>query len=568
MPHRPWLNSYEAGVPETIDYPSVPLTHFLTESAERYPDQTALLFYGRPITYRDLEAQVNQFSRALLGLGLRKGNRVAIMLPNIPQCVIAYYGALKVGMIVVMTNPLYIEREIEVQMVDSGAVAIVTLDFMYPKVEKIKAVTSLAHFILTSVQDELPWLLKLLYPIKARREKQWVSIEKKPPIYDMFQMMIDYPTTPPTHEGVVPDDLALLQYTGGTTGTPKGVMLTHRNLVANTLQCRHWMPTLREGREIFLAVLPFFHVYGMSACMNLAVRIGATLILQPRFVVKDVLQAIEETRATIFMGVQAMYLAINNFSKVARYDLSSVTVCISGAGALNPVVQTRFEEITGGKLVEGYGLSEASPLTHCNPIYGKRKPGSIGLPVSDTAVRVVDPKTGVDLPQGEIGELVISGPQVMRGYWNRPDETAAVLRDGWLYTGDMARMDEEGFFFVVDRKKDMIKTRGENVYPREVEEVLFRHPKVAEAVVVGLPDLAFGELVKAYIVLKPGETATVEEIGKFCRAELTHFKVPQRIEFREALPKTIIGKVLRRVLLEEEKAKDKKTAGQGNPAGE
>jgi len=552
--HRPWLNHYEADVPDTIDYPSVPLTHFLTESAGRAPDHPALLFYGRPTTYRDLKAQVNQFSRAMLGLGLRKGDRVAIMLPNVPQCVIAYYGALKVGMVVVMTNPLYIEREIEVQMADSGALAIVTLDFMYPKIEKIKAATSLKHFILTSVQDELPWLLKFLYPIKARREKQWVSIEKTPPIYDMLQMMADYPETPPVHEAVVPDDLALLQYTGGTTGTPKAVMLTHRNLVANTLQCQRWVPTLRDG-EIFLAAIPFFHVYGMSTCMNLAIRIGATLVLQPRFVVKDVLHGIQATRATIFMGVQAMYLAINNHSEVAKYDLSSITVCISGAGPLHAAVQERFEAITGGKLVEGYGLSESSPVTHCNPIHGKRKSGSIGMPVSDTQVKVVDPNTGADLPQGEVGELIVAGPQVMRGYWNRSEETAAVLRDGWLHTGDMARMDEEGFFFIVDRKKDMIKTRGENVYPREVEEVLFRHPKVAEAVVVGLHDLTAGEIIKAYIVLKAGETATIEEIGKFCRAELTHFKVPQRIEFRESLPKTIIGKVLRRVLLEEEKSK-------------
>ncbi len=552
--HRPWLNHYEADVPDTIDYPSVPLTHFLTESAGRAPDHPALLFYGRPTTYRDLKAQVNQFSRAMLGLGLRKGDRVAIMLPNVPQCVIAYYGALKVGMVVVMTNPLYIEREIEVQMADSGALAIVTLDFMYPKIEKIKAATSLKHFILTSVQDELPWLLKFLYPIKARREKQWVSIEKTPPIYDMLQMMADYPETPPVHEAVVPDDLALLQYTGGTTGTPKAVMLTHRNLVANTLQCQRWVPTLRDG-EIFLAAIPFFHVYGMSTCMNLAIRIGATLVLQPRFVVKDVLHGIQATRATIFMGVQAMYLAINNHSEVAKYDLSSITVCISGAGPLHAAVQERFEAITGGKLVEGYGLSESSPVTHCNPIHGKRKSGSIGMPVSDTQVKVVDPNTGADLPQGEVGELIVAGPQVMRGYWNRSEETAAVLRDGWLHTGDMARMDEEGFFFIVDRKKDMIKTRGENVYPREVEEVLFRHPKVAEAVVVGLHDLTAGEIIKAYIVLKAGETATIEEIGKFCRAELTNFKVPQRIEFRESLPKTIIGKVLRRVLLEEEKSK-------------
>ncbi len=557
--NRPWLNHYESGVPEAIPYPSVPLFHLLRESAAARPDHPAIIFYGKEIPYRTLATQVNQFARALLGLGLRKGDRVAIMLPNVPQCVIAYYGTLAAGGVVVMTNPLYVERELQGQMIDSGAKIIVALDFLYPKIAKVQADTAstgrtgLSSIILTSVKDELPWLLGLLYPLRARREGQWIPAPKTDGVHDLFEIMTGYSTTPPVMEAVTPDDLALLQYTGGTTGTPKGVMLSHRNLVANALQCRHWMPTLTSA-DIFLSVVPFFHVYGMSTCMNLALSLGATLVLLPRFVTKDVLGAIEKSRATIFMGVQAMYVAINNFSKVKNYDLSSIAVCISGAGPLHAEVQRTFETLTGGKLVEGYGLSEAAPVTHANPINGARKVGSIGLPVSDTLAKIVD-ASGNAVAQGEIGELIVSGPQVMSGYWKHPEESAQVLRDGWLFTGDMARMDEDGYFFIVDRKKDMIKTRGENVYPREVEEALYRHPKVKEAVVVGLPDLQFGEIIKAYLVIKDGETATEAEMTQFCRAELTHFKVPQRIEFRKELPKTIIGKVLRRVLLEEEKAK-------------
>ena len=554
--NRPWLNFYEPGVPETISYPSVPLFHLLRESAARRPDHPALLFYGKETSYRTLSEQVHQCARALLGMGLRKGDRVAIMLPNVPQCVIAYYGVLAAGGVVVMTNPLYVEHELQVQMRDSGAKIIIALDFLYPKIEKIKADTALSAIILTSVKDELPWLLGLFYPLKARREGQWMPVPKTQGVYDLLEVMAGYATTPPVIEAIATDDLALLQYTGGTTGTPKGVMLSHRNLVANTLQCRHWMPTLTE-QDIFLAVIPFFHVYGMSSCMNLALYLGATLVLLPRFTTKDVLHTIQKTKATIFMGVQAMYVAVNNFSKIKHYDLSSISVCISGAGPLHAEVQRRFEALTGGKLVEGYGLSEAAPVTHANPINpinGCRKVGSIGLPLSDTLARIVN-ESGHDVAQGEAGELIVAGPQVMSGYWEKPDESDAVLRDGWLFTGDMARMDAEGYFFIVDRKKDMIKTRGENVYPREVEEVLYRHPKVKEAVVVGLPDLRMGEIIKAYLVLKEGETATEAEIVKFCREEMTHFKVPQRIAFRDALPKTIIGKVLRRVLLEEETVK-------------
>ncbi|NKE72468.1 long-chain-fatty-acid--CoA ligase [Candidatus Manganitrophus noduliformans] len=556
---RPWLKFYEPSVPANLQYPPVPLHQLLIESTKKYPNQNAILFYGKGMTYRELDEETNRFAQALQKLGVRKGDRVAVMLPNIPQCVIAYYGALKIGAIVVMTNPLYVERELQIQLADSGAETIVALDFFYPRIEKAKQGTALKNIILTSVRDKLPWLLSLLYPIKAKKEGQWIHVEKKPPIYDMMEIMRQAPSSPPDVQ-VTETDLALLQYTGGTTGIPKGVMLTHKNMVANALQCRHWMPTLEEGNEVFLAVVPFFHVYGMSACMNLSIYLGTTLVLLPRFVTKDVLHAIQKTRSTIFMGVQAMYVAINNFPNVKQYNLSSIKVCISGAGPLHVEVQRQFETLTGGKLVEGYGLSEAAPVTHANPIHGKRKPGSIGLPFPDTEVKVVDIETGTQpLPIGEVGELIVQGPQVMQGYWQKSEETNAVLRNGWLHTGDMAKMDDEGYFFIVDRKKDMIKTRGENVYPREVEEVLFRHPKVKDAVVVGLPDSFSGEKIKAYLILKEGESATAEEVLTFCRTELSKFKVPQEIEFRKELPKTIIGKVLRRVLIDEEMKKLKES---------
>jgi len=355
---------------------------------------------------------------------------------------------------------------------------------------------------------------------------------------------------------VAPNDVALLQYTGGTTGTPKGVVLTHRNLVANTLQCHRWMPALRSGEENFLGVLPFFHVYGMSACQNLAVSVAACLTLLPRFQVGEVLKTIQQERISVFPGIPAMYGAINNYSQLERFNLRSIRLCISGAGPLHPDIQHRFEALTGAKLVEGYGLTEAAPVTHVNPIQpvdNQRRSRSIGLPLPETEAKIMEVETGSrELPIGEVGELVIRGPQIMQGYWNRPEETRAVLRDGWLFTGDVARMDRDGFFYIEDRKKDMIKSSGENVYPREVDEVLCRHPKVKEAVVVGIPMGLRGELIKAFVVLRDGEKTTAAELLDHCRKELAKFKVPKKIEFRTALPKTVIGKVLRRVLLDEE----------------
>ncbi len=549
---RPWTRFYEPGVPPSLTYPDSTLGSVLAQTVQKFPGHTALRFFGKKISYRELDGLVNRFAQALTGLGVRKGDRVALMLPNIPQMVIAYYGTLRVGAIAVATNPLYHEHELEVQLKDSGAETLVAVDMFYPVISPVLPRTGVKRLILCGIKDYLPFPLDLLYPIKAKIEKQWVSVKRVPPIHDFLSLLKEAQATP-VKDTVSPDDTAILQYTGGTTGTPKGAVLTHRNLVANTVHNRVWLVGGKEGEEKILAVIPFFHVYGMTTAMNLGVLLGAELILLPKFHTKEVLECINKYRPTIFPGIQAMYLAIGNYPKINQYDLTSIKAAISGAGPLMHEVQERFEQLTRARIVEGYGLSEASPVTHCNPVFGRRKLGSIGLPFPDMDAMIVDLETGEkSMPVGETGELVVKGPQVMKGYWNKPEETAQALRGGWLHTGDIAKMDEEGYFFIVDRIKDMIKTVGENVYPREVEEVLFTHPKVKDVVVVGLPEAFKGEKIKAYIILKEGVTATEEEFIQFCREQLSKFKVPKEIEFRKELPKTLVGKVLRRVLRDEE----------------
>ncbi len=556
---RPWTRSYEPAVPLSLTYPDSTLGDMLTRTARTFPGNTALLFFGKKISYDELDRQVNQFAQALTSLGVRKGDRVALMLPNIPQMVIAYYGTLRTGAIAVATNPLYHEHELEVQLKDSGAETLVAVDMFYPVISPVLPRTGVKRLILCGIKDYLPFPLNLLYPIKAKLEKQWVRVKREPPIHDFLTLLSAAPATP-VQSAVSPDDTAILQYTGGTTGIPKGAVLTHRNLVANALHNKVWLVGGKEGEEKILAVIPFFHVYGMTTAMNLGVLLGAELILLPKFHTKEVLECINKYRPTIFPGIQAMYLAIGNYPKINKYDLTSIKAAISGAGPLMHEVQERFEHLTKARIVEGYGLSEASPVTHCNPVFGRRKMGSIGLPFPDMDAMIVDLETGEKaMPVGETGELVVKGPQVMKGYWNKPEETAQALRGGWLHTGDIARMDEEGYFFIVDRIKDMIKTVGENVYPREVEEVLFTHPKVKDVVVVGLPEAFKGEKIKAYIILKEGVAATEEEFIQFCREQLSKFKVPKEIEFRKELPKTLVGKVLRRVLRDEEMKKGEKT---------
>jgi long-chain acyl-CoA synthetase len=548
-----WTTQYEPGVPARLSYPDIVLPDLLTRSASEYPDRPAIRFYGRTITYGELNRLVNRFARALIRLGIREGAVVGLMLPNVPQTVIAYYGSLRAGAVVTMINPLYVEGEIEHQVRDSGCELLVALDQFYPRIRPLVERTGLKQVVMTGVEDFLPWLKRLLYPLKSLRagERQ---VPPGPGVHRLRHILQGPDEAPAVR--VSQQSVALLQYTGGTTGTPKGVVLTHRNLVCNTWQCRHWMPTLRLGEETFLGVLPIFHVYGMSACQNLAVSLAASLVLLPRFQVSEVLETITRERVTVFPGIPAMYSAINNYQHLDRFDLHSIRVCLSGAGPLPSPVQDQFESLTGARLVEGYGLSEAGPVTHANPIgpdRTTRRVRSIGVPLPDTEARIMDAETGLrEVPLGEVGELTVRGPQVMKGYWKRDDETKHVLRDGWLYTGDLARMDADGFFYIADRKKDMIKSGGENVYPREVEEALLKHPKIRDAVVVGLPQDLRGEVIKAYVIVKDGEQATVADVLEHCRRNLAKFKVPKRVEFRKELPRTLVGKVLRRVLLEEE----------------
>jgi long-chain acyl-CoA synthetase len=552
----PWLQHYDDKVPHTLTYPDSPVQGLLENTARTHPTKTATIFFGARLTYAQVAAQSDRLAVALRNLGVQQGDRVALILPNCPQFVIAYYAVLKAGGIVVPTNPLYKAREMEHQLLDAGVHTVVTLNLFEPILQEIQPAVGLKNIIVTEIKDYLPPLLGLLYPLKERREKTAVHVAPGPGIY-FWADLLRTPgrSLPPL--AISPDDLALLQYTGGTTGTSKGAMLTHRNLVANAMQCRNWLKDMRtDGSEVSLCVTPFFHVYGMTVGMNLSVLVGAAMILMPRFQLEEVLKAIQKYRPTQFPGVPTMYIAICNYPDVGKYNLRSIRACISGAAALPVEVAQTFERLTGGHLVEGYGLTEASPVTHCNPIYGDRRIGSIGVPYPDVTAKVVDPDTHADLPVGEVGELAVHGPQIMRGYWERPEEMAAVLSpDGWLYTGDMARQDGDGYFYIVDRKKDLIIAGGFNIYPREVEEALYEHPGVLEAVVCGVPDSYRGETVKAYIVLKPGHTVTAEEIIAFCKERLANFKVPRQVEFRDSLPKSLIGKHLRRALREEEAAR-------------
>ncbi|MBO8164485.1 MAG: long-chain fatty acid--CoA ligase [Brevibacillus sp.] len=548
---KPWIASYPVEVPASLEYPRVPLTHFLEQSAKDFPNHNALYFMGRRMTYSQLLSYSYQFANALLKRGVKKGDRVAIMLPNSPQAVISYYGALFAGAIVVQTNPLYTERELLHQLGDSGAEVIVTLDLLYERVMNVKSSTALKRIILTSMGEFLPFIKKLFYPLVQRRQGQKPRVEYGGGVEALSALLAESEATPVQVEVDPDEDLALLQYTGGTTGVAKGVMLTHSNLVANAVQTLAIIYKLKKGQERILGALPFFHVYGMTTVMNLGIQLAAEIILIPRFDVKEILKTIHRVKPTVFPGAPTMYIALINHPDLKKYDLSSIEACVSGSAPLPVEVQQRFEALTGGRLVEGYGLTESSPVTHSNPIWGHRISGSIGLPWPDTDCRIVDPATGEDLPQGEVGELAVKGPQVMRGYWNRPEDTAAVLRDGWLLTGDMAYMDEKGYFYIVDRKKDMIIAGGYNIYPREVEEVLFEHPAVLEAAVVGVPDPYRGETVKVFIVLKPGHSVSEEELDAFCRKRLAAYKVPRIYEYRSELPKTMVGKVLRRQLQEE-----------------
>ncbi|AWI13053.1 long-chain-fatty-acid--CoA ligase [Caldibacillus thermoamylovorans] len=557
MENKPWLKHYPPQIPHTLTYEETSLQQLLKNTAEKYPNKIAIHFNGKELSYQELYDSALKFAGYLQKIGIQKGDRVAIMLPNTPQSVISFYGVMMAGGIVVQTNPMYTERELAFQMKDSGAKAIVALDILFPRIKKIQGETELEHIIITAIKDYLPFPKNLVYPFIQKKQYGYsVKVEHKGNDHLFTEIMKHPALQEPIMNINFEEDLAMLQYTGGTTGFPKGVMLTHKNLIANTKMCQAWLYKCREGEEIVLGALPFFHVYGMTTVMILSILQASKMVLIPKPDPEVLLKTIQSQRPTMFPGAPTMYIGMLNHPELSKYDLSSIDSCISGSAPLPVEVQERFERLTGGKLVEGYGLTESSPVTHANLLWdGERVKGSIGLPWPDTLAEIRSVETGEPLPVGEIGELVVKGPQVMKGYWNRPEETQEVLKDGWLHTGDMGYMDEEGYFYIVDRKKDMIIASGYNIYPREIEEVLYEHPAVKEVVVAGVPDPYRGETVKAYIVLKEGTTVTEDELNKFARKNLAAYKVPRKYEFRDELPKTTVGKILRRQLVEEEKRK-------------
>lgn len=567
MSDKPWLAHYDKGVPHTIDIPNKPLFFFLDESARKYPDRAATIFKGAVITYKELNVLSDQVAAALVDMGVKKGDRVGIFMPNSPQFVIVYFGILKAGGVVVATNPLYTPPEIEHQASDAGIEYMFVMTNFYNTIKKAQPKTKIKKLIVTNLKETLPPVLKILFTL-LREKKGGFRIEGGLKDGDIWlpDLLAKYKGAARPQVDVGPDDTALFQYSGGTTGVSKGAVALHCNVVANTLQIKSWMGNLEEGKEIVLMAIPLFHVYGMVAGLSFAMAAGSSMVMVPNpRDLKDVLENISKFRATLFPGVPALYNGINNHPdvKAGKYDLSSIKACISGSAALLRETKDQFEKLTGGKVFEGYGLSEAPTATHCNPLLGVNKTGSIGMPLPNVEVKLISLDDGeTELPQGEIGEIVIHGPQVMKGYHNMPTETANSLRtmkDGkvWLYTGDIARMDEDGYFYIVDRKKELIKPGGYQVWPREVEEAIAAHPKVLEVGVAGIPDPYRGETVKAWVVFKPGESATEEELKAFCKERLAAYKVPTHYEFRAELPKTTVGKILRRELVRQHKEDSK-----------
>jgi long-chain acyl-CoA synthetase len=546
----PWAQHYDPGVPLTVGPVTTSLPWLLLHAAEKSPQAPALVFFGRTISYGDLNRQTAGLANALQILGLAPGERLGIFLPNCPQLVIAYHAALRLGAAVVMLNPLLSAKELAYQLADSGTQRLVLLDHLLPRLEEIRGQVNLTQTIITSLADSLPWPLSRLYPFKARRDGLATGFQPGPGRYSWRRLL----KHPPQDIAPLPEpgDLAVLQYTGGTTGIPKAAMLTHANLMVNVAQINAWLRQVQYGQERLIGLLPFTHSFGLTACLNWPMSQGAMIIVLPRFEINSFLKIMQKYRPTMLPGVPTLFVALINDPRLGRLDLSSLWACISGSAPLPQEVRDRFERLSGCTMLEGYGLTEAAPVTHFNPIRGKRPAGSMGIPLPGTLAKVVDQETGLkELPPGEVGELAIQGPQVMEGYWRNPRETAMVLRDGWLYTGDLARMDEDGYFYIVERKKDLIIAGGYKIYPREVEEALYQHPGVKEAVALGVPDAYRGETVKVVIVPLDGTALTAADIEAHCRRLLAVYKVPKIIEFRSELPKSLVGKVLRRVLQEE-----------------
>ncbi|HNO93444.1 MAG TPA: long-chain fatty acid--CoA ligase [Anaerolineales bacterium] len=562
MSNKPWLAHYDKGVPQTIEYPKAPLFHFLEEAARKYPDRACTIFKGAVISYREMNERSNAVAAALVEMGVKKGDRVGIFMPNLPQFVSVYFGILKAGGVVIAVNPTYPVEEILTPVNDAGIEIMFTLSRFYGKVKEVREKSGLKKIIVSNLKEALPPFTRLLFTLlKEKKDGDKLDALDSRDVW-LTDLLKKYAGASKPNVDIQPDDTALFQYSGGTTGVPKGAVAMHRNVVANTLQIKSWMTGLDEGKEVVLMGIPLFHVYGMVAGMNFAMATGSSMVMIPNARdLKDVLENIAKYKATIFPGVPLLYNGINNHPdvKAGKYDLSSIKACISGSAALMRETKEEFERLTGGKVFEGFGMSEAPTAVTCNPLNGVNKTGSIGMPLPDVDMKIISLDDGeTEMQLGEIGEIVVNGPQVMKGYHNMPTETANSLRqlkDGktWLFTGDIARMDEDGYFYIVDRKKELIKPGGFQVWPREVEEAIMDNPKVLEVGVGGIPDPKSGETVKAWVVLKPGESMTEDELKEFCKERLAPYKVPRYVEFRTELPKTTVGKILRRELVRQHK---------------
>ncbi len=560
MEERIWHKSYEKGIPISIDYDTQPLNLVLERTAKRFPDTVSLIMMGKKITYRELDAMVNKFARALADLGIKKGDKVALILPNMPQVVIASYAIFKLGAAVVMTNPLYTERELEHQLNDSESKMAICMDLLVPRMLSLKGKTGIEHIISCHIRDYLPFPKKQLFPLVKKK----MHCKPKPGegVLEFLDLIKKYPSDP-IHTDVSFDDLAALLYTGGTTGLSKGVLLTHSNCSSCVQQLKAWLPDVEEGKDIMLGTFPIFHAAGFTTGRNTAVYRGLTLVLIPRPEPGVVLEMTRKFRPQWFPGVPTIFVGVLNHPDFPKTDFSCVKGCMSGAAPLAVETIRQWKDKVGADIVECYGLTETTTMSHVNPWGGKTKPGSVGVPFPDTDCRIVDTETGTkEMPIGEPGEIIIKGPQVSSGYYKRPKETAETFRDGWVYTGDIGYMDKEGYFYIVDRKKDMVIAGGYNIYPREIDEVLFEHPKIKEACAVGIPDPYRGETLKAFVVLNNGQTLTPEELVSYCKEKLAPYKVPRLVEFMDELPKSAIGKVLRRKLRDMEISRQKESPQQ------
>jgi long-chain acyl-CoA synthetase len=554
-----WFKSYAPGVPHGIDFEKMTLPEALKRSARSYPESTALLFMGKQLSYAELDRLVNRFARVLLDLGVKRGDKVAMLLPNLPQTVIAIYAAFRIGAIAVMNNPLYTERELEYQFNDSDSKVLVSLDLLHPRILKIKDKTKVEKVIYCHINDYLPFPKKQLFPLV--KKQMYRKFEPQEGFHEFLPILQQYSDTP-VENAPNWDDIGAFIYTGGTTGVSKGVMLTHANLSSNVQQFSAWFPDLKKGEESVLAVFPFFHSAGFTAIMNLCIWNGYTDILVPRPEPATVIEMLKKFKPNYLPAVPTIFVGLLNTPEFRQMDLSFIKGFFSGAAPLAADTLQQLKDLTGATMLEVYGLTETTPIATVTPWGGKIKPGTVGTPVPSTDVRIMDLDTGKEEQKiGTPGEIIVKGPQVMKGYYKKPEETAAVLKEGWLYTGDIGMFDEDGYLTIVDRKKDMIIAGGYNVYPREIDEILFQHPKILEACSIGVPDPYRGETVKAYVVVKPGETLTAGEVIQFSREKLAAYKAPKMVEFIDALPKSAVGKILRKEVkeMDRKKSQQKKT---------